>query len=227
MPKVLLFDLDQTLLNRHESLLRFLDWQVNFLQLVPQHLKAEFIQRFITLDDHGQVWKDQVYTQLIAEFNITTFSMEALLQNYITDFNKFCVAFEQVPETIQQLHAAGYRLGLISNGKSPFQEHNFYALGLTEYFSCVIVSEAVGLRKPDPQIFHLACERLNCQPADCIFMGDHPEADIRGAKNAGMYVIYFHPTTTSDVPWADASIQHYAALPQVILHLNQQNIEAN
>jgi len=65
MNKVLLFDLDQTILNRNESLNRFLNWQINFMQLVPRKLKESFIQRFIELDDNGRVWKDQVYGQLI------------------------------------------------------------------------------------------------------------------------------------------------------------------
>lgn len=58
MNKVLLFDLDQTILNRNESLNRFLNWQINFMQLVPRKLKESFIQRFIELDDNGRVWKD-------------------------------------------------------------------------------------------------------------------------------------------------------------------------
>jgi putative hydrolase of the HAD superfamily len=65
MNKVLLFDLDQTIHNRNESLNRFLNWQINFMQLVPRKLKESFIQRFIELDDNGRVWKDQVYGQLI------------------------------------------------------------------------------------------------------------------------------------------------------------------
>lgn len=39
MKKVLLFDLDQTILNRNESLLKFLNWQVSYLNLVPHELK--------------------------------------------------------------------------------------------------------------------------------------------------------------------------------------------
>lgn len=65
MKKVLLFDLDQTILNRNESLIKFLNWQVNFFKLVPQELKESFIKSFIKLDNNGSVWKDIVYDQLI------------------------------------------------------------------------------------------------------------------------------------------------------------------
>ncbi|EPG7515966.1 TPA: haloacid dehalogenase, partial [Acinetobacter baumannii] len=53
MKKVLLFDLDQTILNRNESLLKFLNWQVSYLNLVPHELKKSFINRFIELDNNG------------------------------------------------------------------------------------------------------------------------------------------------------------------------------
>ena len=73
-------------------------------------------------------------------------------------------------------------MGLVSNGKTPFQEHNFYALGITDYFSTIVISEAIGLRKPDPAIYLYTCTQLGCNPSDCIFIGDNPKADIEGAK---------------------------------------------
>jgi len=216
MNKVLLFDLDQTILNRNESLNRFLNWQINFMQLVPRKLKESFIQRFIELDDNGRVWKDQVYGQLIQEFKTTNYSTDELLNTYIQDFNKFSVAFDQAEQTIQSLHQKGYTLGLISNGKSPFQEHNFYALGLQEYFSILVVSEAIGLRKPEPEIFLYTCQQLNCAATDCIFIGDNPTADIAGAKNVGMRTIYFQHSNTDRCINADEHFQHYRELEATI-----------
>lgn len=216
MKKVLLFDLDQTILNRNESLNKFLNWQINFMQLVPLKFKESFIQRFIELDDNGRVWKDQVYSQLIQEFNITNYSTDDLLNTYTQDFNKFSIAFDQAEQIIKSLHLNGYILGLISNGKSPFQEHNFYALGLQEYFSILVVSEAIGLRKPEPEIFLYACQQLNCATTDCIFIGDNPTADITDAKNVGMHTIHFQPKKTECCVNADEHIQHYRELEPAI-----------
>ena len=220
MKKVLLFDLDQTILNRNESLIKFLNWQVNFLNLVPQELKSYFINRFIELDNNGNVWKDIVYNQLISEYKIKNYTALELLESYVNDFNKFSTAFENVQKTLQRLHTQGYILGLVSNGKTPFQEHNFYALGVTEYFSTIIVFEAVGLRKPDPEIFLYACTQLSCNPSNCIFIGDNPKADIEGAKKVGMQTIYFHPTLTLEQSLSDASINHYDKLEDTIKKLD-------
>jgi len=219
MKKILLFDLDQTILNRNESLLKFLNWQINFLKLVPQELKESFVKRFIELDDNGRVWKDIVYDQLIKDFNIKEYDVSELLQSYINDFNKFSTAFENAQKTIQNLYAQGYTLGLVSNGKTPFQEHNFHALGITDYFSTIVISEAIGLRKPDPEIYLYACTQLDCDPCDCIFIGDNPKADIEGAKKVGMQTIYFHPILTLYPPLCDATIRHYDELEEAIKRL--------
>ncbi|WP_050675508.1 HAD family hydrolase, partial [Acinetobacter sp. 1578804] len=183
---------------------------------VSQENKQAFITRFIELDNNGSVWKDLVYSQLLEDFNIKNFSVESLLESYINDFNKFCRPFEKVPETIQNLYNKGYKLGLVSNGKSPFQENNFYALGLKEFFSTIIVSEAVGMRKPHRQIFEYACKELGCTPNECIFVGDNHKADIEGANNAGMKTIFFHPDPSICSTVADKRIHHYDQLEPAI-----------
>ena len=220
MRNILLFDLDQTILNRNASLILFINWQVNFFQLVPQELKDTFIKKFVELDNNGNVWKDIVYSQLIKDFDIKKFTVDELLESYITDFNKFSIGFDNVQKVISDLYQKGYKIGLVSNGKTPFQEHNFYALGLTQYFSTIIVSEAIGLRKPDKEIFAYACNQLNCSPSDCIFIGDNLKADIEGAKNVGMKTIFFNPNQILKPPITDESIHHYDELELAINRIN-------
>ncbi|CEI53518.1 hypothetical protein [Acinetobacter bereziniae] len=70
MIQAVLFDLDQTLLDRTSSLVQFLNWQLNTLTLVPLSQQQNFIQRFIALDANGAVWKDKVYAQLIQKLLI-------------------------------------------------------------------------------------------------------------------------------------------------------------
>lgn len=213
-----IFDLDQTLLDRESSLEKFLDWQIIFFQIVPQYSKKAFINRFMELDCHGTVWKDQVYTQLIEEFSLMQ-SVDVLLHSYINDFNQFSTAFEGVEIAIKMLYSQGYRLGLISNGKSPFQENNFKALGLNEFFSSVLVSEAIGIRKPDPAIFNRSCLQLNTAPEHCVFIGDNEIADIQGAQKAGMKTIYFNQNPNQRSQIANANLDHFKDLDLIISSL--------
>ena len=102
----------------------------------------------------------------------------------------------------------------------PFQEHNFYALGLTEFFTSIIVSEAVGLRKPDPAIFLLSCKQLGVYPHDCIFVGDNEMADIQGAKDVGMKTIFFNPDPSISSQIADQNLHLFKNFMQVFKTLN-------
>ena len=62
--------------------------------------------------------------------------------------------------------------------------------GLDVYFDKIITSEQVGVKKPNPLIFEFALKQANAQANDSIMIGDNWEADIMGAKNAGLDVIY-------------------------------------
>jgi len=217
--KAVIFDLDQTILDRTTSLIKFLSWQINFFQLVPTMKKELFIQRFLELDDNGKVWKDRVYKQLTHEFSIDHVSRDILLESYINDFNKFSCCFEHIEKTMTQLKQQGYLIGLISNGRTLFQEHNFYTLGLTEFFSSIIVSEAIGFRKPDPRIFLLSSAQLDTPPQNCIFVGDNEIADIQGAKAVGMKTIFFHPNSEVESIMSDANLHDYENFSEILEHL--------
>lgn len=226
--RAVLFDLDQTLLNRHQSLIQFCQWQALDNFKFNPTITAQFVQRFIALDANGSVWKDQVYTQLKHEFDIPD-AVDTLVDQYLHQFNLFCIPNASVPAMIQQLHKSGYLLGLISNGRSPFQQHNFYSLGLSQYFSSIIVSEAVGLRKPDSAIFFLACQQLKQRPSQCIFVGDNELADVRGAQSAGLTAIRFDPPTSIEhlslsQSHATACINDFSQLLNVIQYLENNNL---
>lgn len=79
-----------------------------------------------------------------------------------------------------------------------------------------MVSEAVGLRKPDPRIFQLALERLNSRPEKSLFVGDNPEADIAGARRAGLRTVWMRNSHWSPAGPADAVCEQLSDLPRLI-----------
>ena len=212
--KSVIFDLDETLLDRTHSLREFVLWQARGMLRDSVEDANEFSRRFIELDSHGRVWKDVVYARLKDEFCIQNWSVEELLASYELCFCGFCKLMPNAKEALQSLHVLGYKLGLVSNGKSPFQERNFHALGIDHLFSTVIVSDAVGIRKPDPRIFSLACKKLLSSPKASIFVGDSPKADIDGANNSGLYTIYFSANAESTN--ADAVCTNYNQLVKLV-----------
>ena len=190
MRDTVFFDLDETLLDRTGSLRAFATWQAEGMLRNSVKDESEFCRRFLELDSNGSVWKNQVYSSLVQEFQITEWSVAELLLSYELCFSGFCKLFPGAESALASLHKKGYKLGLISNGKSPFQERNFDALGVSDLFRAVVVSEAVGVRKPESEIFIGACDVLETTPQKAIFIGDNPSADIDGANAVGMYTIY-------------------------------------
>jgi putative hydrolase of the HAD superfamily len=200
-----LFDLDETLLDRTQSLTRFV--QAQYQRFFPHchHIPpGAFRQRFVELDAHGTVWKDKVYQQLLAEQKFAGVGWEELLNDYVDHFADSCVGFPHLHTMLDALAVRGYRLGIVTNGRSPFQERNIAALGIRHYFGAVLVSEAERVRKPDPEIFLRAAARLQARVDEVVFIGDNPQADIAGAQRCGMKAIWFAPRAVGECAFADA-----------------------
>ncbi|MFS0774778.1 HAD family hydrolase [Neobacillus sp. 3P2-tot-E-2] len=187
MLTAVLFDLDGTLLDRDESVKKFIHSQYDRLNRSVGHIPREtYIKRFIELDQRGYVWKDKVYQQLTEEFQITRLTWEDFLQDYLTNFKNHCVPFPNLIPTLEKLKSRNLRLGMITNGKGQFQLDNIKALGIEKYFDTILISEWEGIKKPDPEIFKRALHQLNVSAHQSIFVGDHPENDVKAAQNVGM-----------------------------------------
>lgn len=221
MIKAVLFDLDGTLLNRDESLKGFIDNQYQRLNKWLGHIPKEtYISRFIELDNGGYIWKDKVYQQLSKEFQISGITWEGLLQDYINEFKDNCVPFKNLIQMLEELKSSNFHLGIITNGYGQFQLDNIKALGIENYFDVILISEWEEIKKPNPKIFLRALEQLKVSPSQSIFLGDHPENDIKAAQNVGMKGIW-----KKDVRWdsvkADFTINNLAELVIIIKKLNE------
>jgi putative hydrolase of the HAD superfamily len=87
--------------------------------------------------------------------------------------------------TLGQLKAEGYTLGLISNAP-PDTTQAIESLGLPRYLPTIVVSGVVGFSKPNPEIFRIALSEAKVEPDEAVHVGDVYEADVLGARNAGM-----------------------------------------
>ncbi|MBN6888757.1 HAD family hydrolase [Cytobacillus horneckiae] len=225
MIKAVIFDLDGTLLNRDESVKMFIQNQFDRLDKLVNHIpKEKYVRRFIELDNRGYVWKDKVYQQLVNEFEITDITWEELLQDYLSQFKKNCISFPNLNSMLEELRTNNLVLGLITNGKGQFQMDNIKAMGIEKFFEIILVSEWEGIKKPDPQIFKRALDQLNVSPNECIFVGDHPDNDVKAARNVGMKGIWKRDFQSNNVE-ADFIVDDLGELPLIIENLRQQIIE--
>lgn len=226
MIKAAIFDLDGTLLNRDESVKIFIERQYERLNKQVGNIpKEKYVKRFIELDKRGYVWKDKVYQQLVDEFNIVNITSEELLQDYISEFKNYCVPFANLTQMLEELKSSNILLGMITNGYGQFQMDNIKALGIEKYFDVILVSEWEGVKKPNPQIFKQALEQLNVSPNQSLFVGDHPDNDVKAAQNVGIKGIWKKDFQWNNVE-ADFIVDDLAELSLIIENLNKQIIES-
>ena len=216
MIKAILFDFDGTLLNRDLSLMSFINDQYERFSNCIHHIpKQLYIDRFIELDNHGYTWKDQVYRQLVDEFKIQNVSADELLNDYIKNFHHHCIAFPNLFKMLHLLKSQKYKLGIITNGKCQFQMDNIVALGLDKVMDTILISEWENIKKPNPEIFHRALQKLEVNAFESVYVGDHLENDIKAAKNVGMIAIWKKNTQWNNVE-AEYVVDDLLDLPNII-----------
>lgn len=96
--------------------------------------------------------------------------------------------YDDVLPALRRLKGRGIALGIISNWDRRLVSL-LDDLGIGELVDTVVSSADVGLRKPDPRIFELACGRVGVSPARAAHVGDHHYADIVGARAVGMSAV--------------------------------------
>jgi FMN phosphatase YigB (HAD superfamily) len=97
-------------------------------------------------------------------------------------------------DTLTRLQALKYRLGLITNRTNVERFYELLdAMELRCYFDLTLASGEVGVRKPEPEIFYTALERLETQAEESIYIGDNYWADVVGARRAGITPVLFDP----------------------------------
>lgn len=220
MIRAVLFDLDRTLFDRDRSFAVFATSQYHrFQNLWPDLSESEYVNRLIQLDNEGHTAKEIVYPQLLQELSINTVSWETLFSDFDSRVTDYYLPFPNLSETLTEL-SKHYALGLITNGRGEFQQRTISRLQLNPYFQVILISEIEGIRKPDPEIFHRALRKLEIPPAEAVYIGDNPIADIQGAKSAGLKTLWKRSGSDQKTE-ADASFDSLNEIPSLLKSIDR------
>jgi putative hydrolase of the HAD superfamily len=189
--EAVLFDLDGTLIDRDLTVSAVLARQVErFAQLIPATQASAFTRRVTALDAHGHRDKRAVYATIGAEFGFDAAAVADLVASFWAEYPGCCHLDAAAADTLAALRQRGKRLGIVTNGSTAIQQAAIEALGVGAVVDTIVISEAEGMRKPDPAIFRLAATRLGVPVERCCFVGDHPEVDVLGAQRAGLQAFW-------------------------------------
>jgi HAD superfamily hydrolase (TIGR01509 family) len=120
---------------------------------------------------------------------------EKFVHKYYQPITRQVTMEEGAPEILGQVKESGLAIGLVSNTIFPEKYHleELARFDLLKYFNFTIFSSSVKTRKPGKGIFELALRLADSPPARTLFVGDRFDADIVGAKNAGLTAVWkFH-----------------------------------
>jgi HAD superfamily hydrolase (TIGR01549 family) len=132
---------------------------------------------------------------------------------YLDSYRGVCPA---VPHAVDCLTGLAGRvpLGVVSNGFVDIQYRKLEGLGVRHLFSCIVLSDEVGIRKPDVRIFQEAIRRMGLPPRECVYVGDSYRYDMVGAAAAGLRTCWFR---RSDGPEAAKAPLPEGPVPDLII----------
>lgn len=120
-------------------------------------------------------------------------------------------------ETLVELRRRGYSIGIISNGFKEVQHRKISRAGLTELIDCVVLSDDIGVTKPDPAIFDHAAQLVG-EPhrGRHVMIGDNLSTDIAGSLSAGWHTIWLDLPRCHNAATTPAGAIRISALKELL-----------
>lgn len=190
-----LFDADETLFcfDAFEGLtLMFAGFGVEFTQADFEEYQRVNKPLWVAYQD-GKISAAELQTVRFepwaAKLNV---SPQTLNSAFLTAMAQICAPLPGARELLSALQGKA-KLGIITNGFTELQTVRLQRTGLQHHFDILVISEKVGIAKPDVGIFEHALELMGHPAREQVLMvGDNPHSDIQGGINAGIHTCWYN-----------------------------------
>ena len=200
-----IFDLDNTLIQSKKGARQGLRTVARiFAKRLNQeglhYSEANLFRRLRLIDSemHGRkflynrdVWWETLLTEISAS-NIVGFWIHKATLRYWETYARSSPLFSDTMTTIRRIKKAGFRIAMVSDsdGTPGMKMKRILQQPFLKYLETIVVAgeDTPGV-KPSKAPFTLVAERLRLRPRDCVYIGDNPNTDVKGAKGAGMLMI--------------------------------------
>jgi|TARA_B110000438_G_C15706171_1_gene603288 HAD superfamily hydrolase (TIGR01549 family) len=197
--KGILLDLDDTIVDSRSSwkngfkqtiLLIASNQQKNNIDLESIYLEYTKLVAQKHIDFTSNEWSDILAKEGLEEIIKKYLGVEidpAIAWNYFSQSWKDTI--QLFPESLDALTLLSkhYKLGMVTNGLSEHQRFKINKFQLEEYFDFILISEELGVQKPDEKIFQIAIKKMNIPAEKLVHIGDNPRHDVIGANNAKIF----------------------------------------
>jgi putative hydrolase of the HAD superfamily len=188
-------------------------------------------------EDFSKYWRNTTYERGIGIFKTTEESIRYIcnkLKVSVSDENirkceqirlettrKAVTPKNGAVDILKSLRGLGYKIGLITNCSAevpPLWKNTEFS----HLFDVTIFSASVGMKKPDPQIYYLACEQLGVEPNECLYIGDGDIDELSGASQLGMDAVMIRdpnemdPYRLVEVDWDGRKIEYFKEIMDLI-----------
>jgi putative hydrolase of the HAD superfamily len=210
VPKAILFDLDGTLCDEghavdaglaafHAAHGEVLGLPIEALRKRWRELSLRYFPDFLSgklsLWEQRRMRMFDLFAQNGAR--LTEAEADRVYSVFLEGYGHSWRAFPDTLGAIQEL--SPYRLAVLTNGYIDIQTAKLRATGLIQYFESVFTPHQLGAAKPDPEAFLSACRRIDCDPQDCIFVGDDLEVDVLASVRAGLRGVWVNRNSPAPV----------------------------
>ncbi|CAN5695214.1 HAD family hydrolase [soil metagenome] len=188
-PRLVLFDLDNTLCDHRASLLIRLDHAFR-MAFPDDDVRARIVQASVEIATDGTEHFEHLVSDAGA-IDPDPDVLDVVRDRYRSDRFQGLELYDDVLEGIEAV-ARRFEIGMITNGPTGIQQPKIDLLEIESLFSFVLISESTGFWKPDPRIFELALDRAGVPAHQAVYVGDSPDHDIAGAKLAGLKAVWMN-----------------------------------
>ena len=146
--------------------------------------------------------RDTRFLHLFKELNLSPSKITEELNDFLSTRYLMSLCLYEDVAVLEELHA--YHVGIITNGahdeRTDSQLSKVRHLGLTKRIQSLTISGEIGVRKPNFEIFKVACNRANVLLKDAMLVGDSIQNDIIGANRAGMTSVLIDRKSDISIP---------------------------
>jgi putative hydrolase of the HAD superfamily len=199
--EAILFDLDDTLYDRSQAFEKFVELFVsNYSSALDQESPSILKDTLFKLDCKGYKPRREMFTEIMNNVSWRYLpSLEELINYYCIEFPNCVESTSELFKTLDWCFDNNIKMGIVTNGPVQMQNEKIDNLKIRKYMRTIIISDEVGFRKPDPEIFLLALNELNIENNSALYIGDNPSTDIKGANDAGITSVWLSLGQTWDI----------------------------